>query len=358
MTSYRSSRRRPSFRLAAVAVAAGLLLAACGGGGAGDSTVGQKPEQAEGLAESTIKAAAQAEGKVVWYTSIPEAAVKEVAAGFKAAYGIDVEVVRLTSTTLMQRYASERDAGAVKGDVINVAQTAFFEDGVKKNWWSKLTEPEAPMLASWPKDLVHKDQYTLINTQPIGIAYNKDQVKESDVDTWQKIVDPRFKNKVVLVNPANTPFYLSWLKLMETEYGPDVLTQFAALKPTVTDSAVPGAQQLAAGERVLMVPNVLSGVKEVVDAGAPVATVTPSPTVGVEQYAAASADGPHPNAAKLLLGYLLTRTGQEQLNRGYAASPLSGIPGSIPMPKDYRSTDTAAMQADKSRLLAAVGLSS
>jgi iron(III) transport system substrate-binding protein len=354
-----AAARTGRVRSVAVASLATLLLAAaagCGGDSADGSTVGQKPEDADGVAESSVLEAAQEEGSVVWYTSIPEAAVVEVSEGFEAAYDVQVEVVRFPSTTLMQRYASERDAGTVQADVINVAETAFFDDGVEQGWWAPLDEAEVPALAEWPADLVTEDQYSLINTQPVGLSYNTDEVEESQVESWESLADPAFKDQMVLVNPANTPFYLSWVKLLEDEYGPELLDGIAAQGASVTDSAVPGAQQLAAGEKLVMVPAVLSGVLEVQDAGAPVATVFPSPTVGVEQYAAASLDGPNPDAAKLFMSYLLTRTGQEQLCRGYAASPLADVPDALPLPDDYRPTDAAAMAADKDRLLAALGL--
>ncbi|UMG91257.1 extracellular solute-binding protein [Nocardioides sp. TF02-7] len=337
-------------------VLAVALAAACGGGDDDSSTVGQKPEEVEDLPDSTVLEAAQEEGSVVWYTSIPEAAVEEVADGFAAAYDIEVEVVRFPSTTLMQRYASERDAGTVQGDVINVAETAFFEDGLEQGWWAEFDDSEMPALGKWPTDLVTDDRYTLVNTQPIGVAYNTDHLQEGDVDSWEDLGNPDLDGELVLVNPENTPFYLSWAMLLREEYGVELLSQIADLSPSVTDSAVPGAQQLAAGEDHVMVPAVLSGVVEVQEAGAPVETTFPTPTVGVEQYAAASADGPNPNAAKLFVNYLLTRTGQEQLNRGYAASPLEDIPDALPLPDDYRATDAEAVLAERDSLLADLGL--
>jgi iron(III) transport system substrate-binding protein len=100
----------------------------------------------------------------------------------------------------------------------------------------------------------------------------------------------------------------------------------------------------------------LSGSLQVQNEGAPVKTVFPAPTVGIEGYVAAAADGPHPNAAKLFVNYLLTRAGQEVLDRGYAASPLPDIPGSAPMPTDYTRADVAAAIKARPDLLSELGV--
>ncbi|MFC9835176.1 ABC transporter substrate-binding protein [Rhodococcus sp. NPDC127530] len=338
----------------AVFAVGALTLAACGGGES--ETRGVIPTPDAGLPESSILAAAQAEGTVVWYTPIPEFAIGDVLVGFEKAYGIKVDVVRFPGNTLIQRYNAEREAGKVVADVLHVPETAFFDDAKDKGWFADLNESEVPALAQWPDEFIPDNHYVMVNTQPIGITVNTDEFDPAKVTSWDSLLDERAANRFAMVDPTNNPYYLAWLRMLEDNYGTGFLKSIAQQSPTRLDSAVPAAQQVAAQESVLMAPAALSGSLALQNEGAPVATVYPEPTVGIEGYVAASADGPHPNAAKLFVNYLLTRAGQEVLNRGYAASPLPDIPDSVPMPEGYTRADTASAIADKSRLLGLIGL--
>lgn len=341
-------------RVCALLASTALAVAACGGGES--ETRGAIPTLDADLPESSIVDAAKAEGSVVWYTPIPEFAIGDVLVGFEEAYGIKVDVVRFPGNTLIQRYTAERESGQVAADVLHIPETAFFEDSADKGWFVELNEAEVPALASWPDQFEPDDHYVMVNTQPIGITVNTDEFDPAQVTSWDALLDSRATNRFAMVDPANNPYYLAWLAMLEKNYGEDFLSRIAGQSPVRLDSAVPAAQQVAARESVLMAPAALSGSLALQNEGAPIATVYPEPTVGVEGYVAASADGPHPNAAKLFVNYLLTRAGQEVLNRGYAASPLPDIPDSVAMPADYTRADTASAIAEKARLLRMVGL--
>lgn len=337
--------------------ATALVLSGCSSGE--QASRGAIPTLDADLPQSTIEEAAKAEGSVVWYTPIPDFAVSDVLAGFEQTYGITVELVRFPGNTLIQRYSGERQAGRVLADVMHIPESAFFADTVARGDWAPLSEPELPALAEWPAEFVPDEHYVMVNTQPIGITYNTDIFTEQEVADkgWDLLADPRVKDRFAMVNPTNNPYYLSWVQTIEDEFGPEFLSAIKAQNPEVLDSAVAGAQQVAAGESVLMAPAALSGSLQLEHEGAPVKTVFPEPTVGIEGYVGATADGPHPNAAKLFVNYLLTRAGQEVLDRGYASSPLPDIPGSVPMPPDYRRADVAAALSDRPQLLSQLGLS-
>jgi iron(III) transport system substrate-binding protein len=329
-----------------------VTLAGCGNNN--KATAGDSSKTSVDDSPSVVKAA-KAEGSVVWYTAIPGGAPDFVSA-FEKIYGIKVDVVRYPGSTLEQRFSAEQKAGSTSADVISVADPDFYATGASSNWWSTLTPGAMPALSSWPSAIVQKHLYTEINTQPIGVTYNTDHLQKSDVDTWTKLADSKLAGHFVMPDPSNTPFYLAWLALLEDSDGTSLLNGIDALKPTIVDSVVPGAQLVGSGEDWLMAPSVVAAALDIKAQGAPVDTVIPSPTIGIEQYAAISKTAKHPNAAELLTNYMLTRAGQEQLDKGYAASPLQNIPGSIPMPADYRSPDLDAATARKAELLKALGL--
>jgi iron(III) transport system substrate-binding protein len=331
-----------------VAVVLAAVLSGCLSSGEGEA------QAATGF--DSISKSAKDEGAVTWYTSIPEAVSKGAADAFQEKYGIKVEMTVLTSGLLGTRYSSEMSSGKSAADVVTLADPIFFKDAVSKQWVSKLQSTDEPALDGWPEGGVREGSYALVNIQPIGVTIDTKKAKAADFSTWQGLLAPGLKGQIYLVNPANVPSWLAHLNLMRTTYGDAFLTKLAAQKPTLVDSSVPGVQQVAAGSGTVVYPSLLSVSKPLSAKGASVETVFPSPTTGVEQFAAVSTAAPHPNAARLLLNYLLTEEAQKILNKGTGSSPLGNLEGTVPLPKGYVSPDVVAALAAKAEIVSALGL--
>lgn len=303
-----------------------------------------------------IADAAESEGTLTWYTSIPEAVSAAAVEGFEAKYDITVEMIVLTSGLMTTRYASEMDAGNSPADVVTVADPVFFGDAVSKDWMETLDAEDVPALADWPEDALREDAYALVNIQPIGVTIDTTKADPEDFETWEGLLDPSLKGEIYLVNPANVPNWLAHMQMMRDAYGDDFLAALAAQEPTMVDSSVPGAQQLAAGAGTVVYPSLLSVSNPLKAAGATVETVFPTPTTGVEQYAGVSTLSPHPNAARLFLNYLLTEEAQQIINRNVGSSPLGDLEGTVPLPAGYESPQVAEAVGKKAEILAALGL--
>ncbi len=321
---------------------------------AGCMSSDEPSESAEGF--DAISDAAAEEGGLTWYTSIPEAVAQNVADDFEAEYDIPVEMVVLTSGLLATRYASEMDSGQSAADVVTLADPLFFEDAMEKGWVDTLDEDDTPSIADWPEDGVHDDAYVLVNIQPIGVTYDTTKAEAADFEDWGFLNDPAFKDQIYLVDPTNIPAWLANMQLLEKTYGEDFLPGLAAQNPKIVDSAVPGAQQVAAGSGTLVYPSLLTVSLPLSSQGASVDTAFPTPTTGVEQYAAVSSKAPDPNAARLFMNYLLTEDAQQVLNKDTGSSPLGDLPGTLPLPDGYESVDFGAAVEGKDEVLAQLGL--
>src|SRR5699024_3641345 len=66
----------------------------------------------------SIKAAAQQEGSVTWYSVLDPSQMRNVARNFEQEYGVHVNIIRSTSGKLIQRYSSELSAGKVVADIL------------------------------------------------------------------------------------------------------------------------------------------------------------------------------------------------------------------------------------------------
>jgi ABC-type Fe3+ transport system substrate-binding protein len=113
-------------------------------------------------------------------------------------------------------------------------------------------------------------------------------------------------------------------------------------------------QALAAGEGSLELITVDSAVQGIASKGGPVATVIPSATTGVEMqtFLTARAKAKHPNAARLLVHFVMTPEG----NKIFADDPGSvSIYDTSVLPKEYQSPKPGALQ-NKGRILQLLGI--
>lgn len=325
--------------IGSVALALTLFATACGGGGGSAGSEG-----------GDLVEAAQNEGIVTWYVSIPDAPVQAAAAAFEEEYGIPVEVVRMGSPVLAQRYSTERDSGQSVGDLVTIPEAHVLDEYLEKGWIRELPADQVDNMADWPEEALYKDAYFLVNSQPIGVAYNTDKLSASDVESWEDLLDPKLKGEIDTADPQS---FLSWtelLRLLKEEYGEEFLEGLADNDIKKVDSAIPGTQQVAAGESLATFPSLPSVVNPLQESGAPVELAYLAPTTGVEQYTAVAEGSPHPNAALLFANFLMSEKGQIALNEGFGISPLGELEGTLPEPEGYVTPDLSLALEEQDHL--------
>lgn len=325
--------------IGSVALALTLFATACGGGGGSAGSEG-----------GDLVEAAQNEGIVTWYVSIPDEPVQAAAAAFEEEYGIPVEVVRMGSPVLAQRYSTERDSGQSVGDLVTIPEAHVLDEYLEKGWIRELPADQVENMADWPEEALHKDAYFLVNSQPIGVAYNTDKLSASDVESWEDLLDPKLKGEIDTADPQS---FLSWtelLRLLKEEYGEEFLEGLADNDIKKVDSAIPGTQQVAAGESLATFPSLPSVVNPLKESGAPVELAYLAPTTGVEQYTAVAEGSPHPNAALLFANFLMSEKGQIALNEGFGISPLGELEGTLPEPEGYVTPDLSLALEEQDHL--------
>lgn len=308
--------------------------------------------QAQGSFEALV-AAAKTEGALTYYAANDPAVSKRIADAFQAKYGIPVEVVRLASGALAQRYAAEAETNSVVADLIVIAQPAFLKQAVAAGW---IADVEGlPSLANWPA--AHFDgKLATIGINAITIAWNSSLVSNDEAPkSWEDVLDPKWKGKILFADVRTVPAFMGWAKLMRDTYGVEFLEKLAAQDLRLVASVVPGSQQVAAGEASLLVPAIHQVLVPLQAAGAPLADILVSPTTGVELVGGVSAAAPHPNAARLFLDFLLSPEGQSLFNAGGGTSALAGVAGAEALPEGYRAADIPVGEEAQS-LVKALGL--
>ncbi|WP_022883394.1 ABC transporter substrate-binding protein [Glaciibacter superstes] len=334
--------------LISIAAIAMLGLAGCASSG-----VSQPTPTADA---DPLVAEAKAEGSVTLYSSVEEAATMAFTESFTEKYGIQVDVVRLTSAQLAQRFSAESAAGASAADAILVSRTGFTASAIEEGWLVPLDEADLP---DYPGDLdsqfVLPDEGTAVTIiQPAGIAYNTDLVDAADVPkTWSDLFDS-WDGKIAIPDPASSASYIAeWLAVAKASGDDKFLESFGDQDLKMYASGVPAAQAVAAGEVVFNVMGLPSHIVELKEAGAPIDFVIPDLTSGAEVVVGISEQAKSPYAARLLVQYALTAEGSGVLaDAAGAVSPFDA--GNLPL--EYVSPDLASVTSQQDSVLTKLGL--
>jgi iron(III) transport system substrate-binding protein len=342
----------------------GLTLAACSspsGGGpnpASNATAATVATQAPTAAasatgEQALAAAARQEGMATLYSGFDPAVNDQLVAAMKDRYGVTLDVLRLAAGQLWTRFLAEAQADKIVADVMITGDELATQDAASKGLMARIDD--LPAAAQWPKDFF-KGTYALVIILPVVISWNTNLVPEG-IKSWQDVIDPKWKDQVLLADPRSNNPVLGEYLFLKTTYGDDFLRKIAAQNPQLVDSTVPGTQQLAAGSVAVFFPNAHVSVAPVQSKGAPIADMYPNPTTGFGVPAAVTARAPHPNAARMLVNFCMTEDGQKVLSGAGGTTPLQNVAGLTTVPPGFTANDLTGAQAARTQLLDLLGIS-
>lgn len=276
-------------------------------------------------ADDSLIAAAKAEGKVVWYTTLlVDQAVRPIAEAFQAKYpGITVEYARSNSAEVGLKVINEGQAGRRLGDVFDGAgsYTAARAAG--------MVEPYSPASAA-AMDPVSKDPngyWHVANYYFMTAAINTDLLPLDEAPkTYDDLLDPKWADQMVwsvVPEPTGAAGFVGNMLMTRGESdGMAYLEKLSAQRITKMDTS-----QRAVLDRVvlgdfpiaLMVFNhhiPISNAK-----GAKLEWLRMEPLVSSAGLIALVKEAPHPNAARLLIDFILSEEGQTIMaSAGYLPS--------------------------------------
>ena len=350
-----SAERKAMTSRARFALYAGFVIVLAGLGF--DAPAAKAQSTAAEAELAALVQAAKAEGEVTLYSAASENVAKDVTQAFSAKYGIKAQYLRLSSNALRQRYATEAQAGNVAGDLLIMSPSAAFTDeGIAKGWIEPVSGAGIPALKSgaFPSRFA-TGPTAIVQLIPWSIGYNTDKVKGADLPKdWTDLLNPKFKSQIVLVDVAASDAYLDVWALILEKHGEQFFSRIRAQSPRVVGEGSSASQSVAAGEGFFVLPATPQQVNVFRDKGAPIATIVPDLTTGVEisLYLTHRAKAKHPNAARLFAHYMLTPEGNAALNKG--AGNIS-VFDTAQLPKQYQSPkpETAA---EKDRIKKLLGL--
>lgn len=269
----------------------------------------------------SLLAAAKREGVVVWYSSLDTKTFAAIVQRFEQAYpGIKVQTLQLTSNLIPARIITEQRGGAYNCDVANgdiIPMSQLADAGALQPY-------RPPDAEKFVKGAVAADgMWTSLYFDTTVIAWNPKKLQADHLKPPTSLADltkPEWSGKIGLDATA-----YNWFQgMLETDpNAAAIVKQLMANKPLITQGHTNTVTQMEAGEFDVTPTAYGYLANKDHEAGQPIDFINPRPLfVGLGPVGLVK-NAPHPNAARVLLDWLLSKDGQQALIE------LSGRPSAL-----------------------------
>ena len=269
---------------------------------------------------------AEAEARVVFYTTANTSDAKAIADSFKKIYPkIDVQFDRTTDSQLMEKILNEARAGKSLWDVAST--TGFYGYLLKKRGLlAPYNSPERKYYREGFKD--PQGFWTSTYTTYGIFGYNTKLVSKANIPrSHDDLLKPAWKGQIGLEARAYE-WFTATISGMGQEKGLSYMRALATQRPDLRIGRTLLAQLVAAGEFNGALTSYIHNFETLKSAGAPVDWLPLAPSYANIHPVGISARAPHPNAAKLFIDFTLSQRGQDIFRS------LKRIPDRIDTPPD------------------------
>ena len=251
---------------------------------------------------------ARKEGSVTLYTSMQVVDSRPLTEAFEKKHGIKVNLWRASGEKVAERVITESRGGRFDVDVIET-------DGAQVEilYREKLLAPlKAPSMADVPQEILQPHGYYAPTRLTLYVmSYNTNLVKPEEVPkSYADLLSPRWNGKLALESD-DVPWFASVVKAMGETQGLAYYRRLAANKPSMRKGHTLMAEMVAAGEIEVAIDTHVQGIARLKEKGAPIEWKPLQPAFGQPSSVGVAARAPHPEAARLLADFILSREGQE-----------------------------------------------
>ena len=285
--------------------------------------------------ERTVRSAEQ-EGQVVLYKIAHDA---EWQAFQKKYPKIKVTLISADAAQIQQRILAERRGGKYLADVIRLGggtSTSLYKAKALDPVAAALILPEVKDPSKWLEGRHHyndvDNQYVFVYAAfPLHLlGYNHKLVDPQTLRSYADLLDPKWKGKLTIKDPKEPGGGSPLLFLFHNpQLGPEYIKKlFAATAPTLVRNERLQTDWIASGKFPLAITAKADQVEEAKSQGLPVdmldAHVFRKDGVALEAggtMIALANKAPHPNAAKVLINWFLSREGQTAIQKNGPDEP-------------------------------------
>ncbi|MBI2185210.1 MAG: extracellular solute-binding protein [Thaumarchaeota archaeon] len=275
--------------------------------------------------DTALVAAALKEGAVTIYSIRDQEDMVLLAQEFQKKFpGIKVNFLTARSPELLSKISAELKAGQSTWDIYDDSGSALdvaVEMGATQPYVSKqYTKENFPLLDP-------RGHVSFYGATVITVIYNTKVVKKSDLEgikTWADIpgLAAKYPGKVLMDHPSRAGPGTRSAGELKVFWNDDAkwnnyMNSLKALNPRLFKSTGEIARLVISEEGAIGIPGLVHDVLQSKDRGAPLDLIPITPVILNPSAVLISKNAPHPNAAKLLLEYMLSPDGQELYSRAY-----------------------------------------
>ena len=276
--------------------------------------------------QASLIEAAEKEGQVVWYATLNISDSNALLNRFNQKYPfIKTELLRAGSEQLLNRILTEDSAGRSAMDLVNLTTI----NALKRR--SLLQAYRSAELAAYPQQFKDADNYwaTLYNIYYV-IGYNTKMLPPKDSPkNWDDFLDPKWKGKIGM-DQEEYEWYAATIQYWGNQKAQGVHRALAKQGIHWNRGHTMISQLMAAGEFSLGIVYA-HRVESMKKSGAPIEWVkTADPIFVTLSPVAVAAKAHHPNAAKLLMDFVLSREAQLVLRNANRLSGRSDVEPLVP----------------------------
>jgi ABC-type Fe3+ transport system substrate-binding protein len=256
---------------------------------------------------------AKKEGPVYWYGSMNVDDASALLAGLNKKYPfIDIKRYRAANAPVLSKLDVEARARGLNVDVIDL-DGFYVAQVLKKNYWVRYVSPE---LAAYPKELSDPrglwagffllPQVTIYNTNLVPVA--------NAPRNYNDLLDPKWKNQITIPDSGVT-WYHGMLQYIGGEKGRSFMKRLAAQNVRVQTGNRMMVELTMAGEHAIGIGTYGHRIGQFQKKGAPMGWIKDDVIITTPQAIGISGYGKSPNAAKLIIDFVLSQEGQLILRR-------------------------------------------
>jgi iron(III) transport system substrate-binding protein len=252
-------------------------------------------------------AAAKKEGKVVLYTSAPVKAAEAVAKAFEKEYGIKVELFRTGGTEVLRRFMMEQQVGHKGADVLVSSDPGATIDLANKGSFIPFVPKDADKIREGLNDEKGRfiaQRVSIITNYARSDLYPLEKMPQ----TWEDLLKPEFKGKLVMTDPSFSSLALVVAAMNVKNHGWEFYEGLRKNEILVVRGNQIALTMVKSGERPIAAGVDSQYANEARMAGFKIHSLPPKDgTFAIPSITAVVKDCAHPNAAKLLAEYTISK---------------------------------------------------
>jgi iron(III) transport system substrate-binding protein len=265
--------------------------------------------RAEAATDGAVVEKAKAEGEVVLYTAWGLDTVQAIQKAFAKRYPfIKFEVRRTGSERLLNIAITEHKQKIFRADLFSGSHLAMINHK-KVGHLQKYVNAEQ---RAFPKEYKDADGFwTAFYMDTRVLAYNTRMANRDELPkTYEELLLAKWKGKMAM-DDADYILYGTLLEIMGRDRGLSFMKRLAQQELIIRSGHSLLTQLLIAGEFPIYLDGFGSNIEKFKSQAAPIDWVPLEPVIVSLNPVGLAVNAPHPNAARLLLDFLLSKEGQE-----------------------------------------------